>query len=239
MKKLKYFLLILIIPCLVSARSYNDSMINYVRNYIKINSTYSRYIITDQSKLYGSGSNNFSTGGLLSYDEFYASTLPNNNATLSWLFDGEEYWTYTNGSGGKKVVSDLNGDALKNGKVLPVGNSSPGIRVTEYVKPKASVLGEGTKSNPWIFSPSYDITIESNNKGKIESSECSSLSQTLIRCNLSSTDTKNIVLKPNEGVDYLYNTCEEILKYKKEGTTEKLILSKPVSDKVCNVYFGS
>ena len=71
---------------------------NYLSENIDIKDTYSRFlkVVENRNKFYtyGSPTESYKLGGLLSYEEFKITTRNKSN-TYSYLYESDEYWTNT------------------------------------------------------------------------------------------------------------------------------------------------
>ena len=153
----------------VSALSYEEAVSKAEMYLIKeydLKNTYSRYLITVPNtrnigyyENYDRTNNSFAYGGLLSEGEFNVTTRNKGNR-YSYLYESDDYWTLTTGedSEHKKVIS-LTTNELK---IDVPENNKPGLRVTEYVRNDATVVGTGEYSDPWILIPQYEVKLKVN-----------------------------------------------------------------------------
>ena len=145
MKRMKRVILslLLMIPIVLYAASrqtYSDAAgtANNLMNTGYYQNTSNQYILT-------------TVGGdkLIDKDDYEKSKY--NGRT--YLSDGVEYWTKTDCSGGKYVVT-ASGDL----ECKSTG-ANYNTRASYYVKPNVSVTGRGTYDSPWMFEPMYKVTI--------------------------------------------------------------------------------
>ena len=114
---------------------------NYLSENIDIKDTYSRFlkVVENRNKFYtyGSPTESYKLGGLLSYEEFKITTRNKSN-TYSYLYESDEYWTNTiYGTNERMVVSKSDKPVNPNGTPTP----KHGTRVTEYVRNETRVSG--------------------------------------------------------------------------------------------------
>lgn len=214
---------------------------NYLNDNLNIRDTYSKYIhiVEDRDLFYTKTKpeEDYKYGGLLSYEEFEITKNKKSENSYSYLYEVNEYWTYTSDSENKKkIVSNLPGS-------LDI-NQKSNLRVTEYTKPTVSVVGEGTYSDPWVFEPQFTVTLKTNNinKGKlidpITNEEVS-----LVTYEMSSNQIRDLKIKPEEGNHYLGNKCGVIINDLNARITtgenaNKLIIHKVTRDMECVINFG-
>ena len=150
-KKLLLLLIILLIPIFISAKTDTyESSVSKANQYI-FNSVFesrSKYLYYD-NPLYGvdnSGnvmtSLGYTTGGMLNAYEYEVS-LKNG---FSYLVIPNKFWTMS--------ISDNNLPYYLDGKGIARSQNNSELyetRVTQIVKPKTVVTGEGTLNNPWEF----------------------------------------------------------------------------------------
>ena len=235
MKKVLIIILLslLMLPNLVKAERY-DSAVKTANTYM-LNSTYKntydRYLTTGLG-LYNDPNDNFELGGLLSNDEFKI-TLNNKQSEFSYLYDGFDYWTYTKKDNAVYVVSN------KKDKLLEKENIVPKTRVTEYIKSNVVVEGMGTRKNPWVFVPIYQITLKANEYGKMYLKKGETCSGGTPLENLSITyEGKNkkidVCLLASDGYKYVSNTCSGFVSVKDDILT----INKVTKDLNCTLDFG-
>ena len=159
--KIKFIIILLVsIPCFVSAKNFNDTR-NVVNSYMenRFESDYSKYIINDSS-LYGlnssynvfdSSSDGFKTGGLLNSVEFLMSKRESNNES-SWLYELNGYWTMTKNGNNRNIINFKGVNSLSE-------SSDSNVRVTEYVRNGTRITGKGTYTNPWVISKNNLVKI--------------------------------------------------------------------------------
>ena len=218
---------------------------NYLSENIDIKDTYSRFlkVVENRNKFYtyGSPTESYKLGGLLSYEEFKITTRNKSN-TYSYLYESDEYWTNTiYGTNERMVVSKSDKPVNPNGTPTP----KHGTRVTEYVRNETRVSGAGSFMDPWIFEPQYKVTLKTNDitKGKLKKSKTSSSEEYIeVMLNANSTDI-NIYVDPQSGYQYLGNTCGIILndiniRNRTPDKSDVLILQPVTRDIECKVNFG-
>ena len=217
---------------------------NYLNENIDIKDTYSRFlkVVENRNKFYtyGSPTESYRLGGLLSYEEFKITTRKKSN-TYSYLFESDEYWTNTMYGTNERMVVSRSDKPVK-----PTNSPTPlyGTRVTEYVKNETRVSGTGTFSDPWIFEPQFNVTLKSNNpsRGKIKGESDSDYKEEItITVSANNSTPKKVFLQPASGYEYLGNSCGIIINdiSLRNGDTPNQINVQGVSrDIECTINFG-
>ena len=215
---------------------------DYLNINLNIRDTYSKYIhvVEDRDSFYTQNKpeKSYKYGGLLSYEEFEITKNKRSANNYSYLYEVSEYWTYTSdGEDKKKIIANLPGSLDKN-------NLKSNLRVTEYTKPNVSVVGEGTYSDPWMFEPQFTVTLKTNNenKGKLID-PITGEEVTLVKLEMSSSQIKDLKIKPEAGNQYLGNKCGVIINDLNARITtgenaNKLIIHKVSRDIECVINFG-
>ncbi|MGM9877320.1 MAG: InlB B-repeat-containing protein [Bacilli bacterium] len=200
----KFFLLImLLIPFMVIADENYQTSVKYVNSYIDGFSEYQNYILFPKSGYYYNETlknDIFTRGGFLSRKEYLITNYNNK----SYLSPGVQYWTLTPGlsDNSKRYVIDYTDKEIST-------NYTSGVRVTEFILPKTRVEGEGTRSNPWVFSSIYKLILSSSDykKGAMPNQiggNCNNTSQSLTT-SIYEDESIKVQLCPAIGYEY-YNT---------------------------------
>ena len=214
---------------------------NFLKNSFDFKNTFNRYLYTNQSDMslfYNKFDEaNFEYGGLLSYDEFLITKNGRVNNEYSYLYGVDEYWTYTSNGDKKYIVSN---EIDKYGNKDDV-NDRYNIRVTEIVRPDSTIVGSGTYSDPWVFEPRHFLTFVSNSASKGKISDASNFGyDEKLELIVSSDSNKEIFIKPEDGFEYLGNTCGAILNDidLRNGISNKLKVLGVSRDLECVINFG-
>ena len=199
--------------------------------------SYEKYIYTptNNSSFYNNDSSAFIKGGMLNLEEFKI-TLKNGTKGLyySYLYEGNPFWTITQGSSSTKRKVIENGYTEYN-----TNQSYPHIdtKITEYVLPTASVVGQGTYNDPFIFAPQYKVMIKVNNseRGVIVNSSNEEVSS--IEFLATESDFRQIKIKTKGKYGYIGSTCGTILN-EIQASSGILVLSGVTRDTECTINFG-
>ena len=199
--------------------------------------SYEKYIYTptNNSSFYNNDSSSFIKGGMLNLEEFKI-TLKNGTKGLyySYLYEGNPFWTITQGSSStkRKVIENEYTEYNMN-------QSYPHIdtKITEYVFPTASVVGQGTYNDPFIFAPQYKVMIKVNNseRGVIVNSSNEEVSS--IEFLATESDFRQIKIKSKGKYGYIGSTCGTILN-EIQASSGLLVLSGVTRDTECTINFG-
>lgn len=214
-KKVLFLLVVLLFPCMIYAYDYETSY-NNALGYMKTPSYkkhYDRYVLIDKTSL---------------IDKYtYQIVLNNKNNNVSYLYDGNKYWTSSASGNSAYVIPNLDTPVLK-------VQTTPGVRPVITVKNDTKVFGKGTKNSPWVFYQINKITIKSNVANRLSST-----------CNLVYTDESVILSSFSEqtqicintsGAKYISNTCEKYIT--RESTGSVLTIKNTVRDLNCEVIFA-
>ena len=164
-KKLLFFLL-LFIPVYAYATAYSFNNGVQIGNAYINGSKYSsrnKYLILNNNQKYVmdnagvmSYDSDFINGGFLNYREFCLSTGDNSCNKSSYLIGSNAYWTLSGSSTNRYYVNVTNGISQKS-------DSNPSsVRVTEFVKPVSTVMGNGSFTDPWYFYGNFYISLVTN-----------------------------------------------------------------------------
>ncbi len=248
-KNIFYFCLVilLVLPICINADTFEESA-NKVSSYLDRNeykNSYNKY-------LYITESNRFS--GMISKKEFditrYDKDMNYRSMNYSYLWNGKSYWSET----------------VESGKNIPIRNDylplssgeetdNIGTRVTQIISNKTSVYGSGTYSDPWLFSPQYNVRIRVNDKtkGHITNEEYSSSvhDEEISFVYVVGSGIKYIYIKSLGANQYIGSTCGYIInginannKYTQEENGNVvakggyLIISNITRDTECMINFG-
>ncbi len=167
MKKIITLLLLAFIPCVIFADSTYEMSVSTANKYIFNYSDYARYIIVTGNLPYGyengKGKNvsEFTTGGLLTKEEY---DISNSEKNSSYLSPGIQYWLMKNGNNLYKVDTNVRN---------ATNSDTSGVRVTEYVAHNVKVKGTGSTNSPYEFIDGYIIKIGSSDNlhGRISPAE--------------------------------------------------------------------
>lgn len=169
-KKFLFLLALLVVPTMLKAESqsnYENSR-KYLNSYITSFTMYDRYIEYGKDVPYEFDGQNkvksgFINGGLINKKEIELSKIKNN----SYLLTGATFFTMT-----EEDTKVYNVNVSKLDLVSKTENS--GTRVTEFVKPTTKVIGEGTRTNPWVFVRKYRVVFSGNGstEGRMEAISC-------------------------------------------------------------------
>ncbi len=169
-KKSLFILALLVVPIMLSAESQSNyaNSKKYLNSYITSFTMYDGYIEYGKDVPYEFDGKNkvksgFINGGLINKKEIELSKLQNN----SYLLTGATFFTMTEED---SKVYNVNVNKLD----LVSKTESSGTRVTEFVKPSTKVVGEGTRTNPWVFVRKYRVVFSGNGstEGSMESISC-------------------------------------------------------------------
>ena len=199
--------------------------------------SYEKYIYTptNNSSFYNNDSSAFIKGGMLNLEEFKI-TLKNGTKGLyySYLYEGNPFWTITQGSSSTKRKVIENGYTEYN-----TNQSYPHIdsKITEYVLPTASVVGQGTYNDPFIFAPQYKVMIKVNNseRGVIVNSSNEEVSS--IEFLATESDFRQIKIKTKGKYGYIGSTCGTVIN-EIQASSGLLVLSGVTRDTECTINFG-
>ena len=231
------FFLLLMLPMFVNAMTY-DNAVNIAGNYMSNGDykySYEKYIVTSTNSTiyYDEDSDKFIKGGMLSLNEFKI-TLQNGTKGIyySYLYEGNPFWTITS-SGTKKNVIINNFDAY----IKTDTQANIGAKITEYVKKDTKVTGQGTYSEPFLFSPQYKITLKVNNtdRGVLVKSDRTEVGS--IEFIATETDYKEIKIKSKGKYGYIGSTCGFVLN-DIQANENKLIFTGAKRDTECTINFG-
>ncbi len=140
MKKVLIFLLILFMPLLVDASSYNSATgiaSRYINNFLNP----SRYI-------------NVNKGDLISKEEVEKTIVRPNMTVSSYMYEGTKFWAKDKYIIGEAIEKKDGGDAK--------------TKVTEIVLHGTKVKGTGKYTDPWIFVDTYKVTVFTSANGMID-----------------------------------------------------------------------
>ena len=213
MKKMKKILFVLVLVPIVlyaaSRQTYSDAAgtANNLMNTGYYQNTSNQYILT-------------TIGGdkLIDKDDYEKSIL--NGRT--YLSDGVEYWTKTDCSGGKYVVT-ASGDL----ECKSTG-ANYNTRASYYVKSNVSVTGRGTYDSPWMFEPMYKVTIMET---PIDSGSLG-VSEKYVPKNGTVTFED---ITPAEGNRYIANDCGGTY----DSSAKTFTTGKIINDTTCKLTFGT
>ena len=167
MKKAIVILILLFIPSIIYAKTYNyNEGVKEGNNYIKSTKydTRGKYLIMSNQKFILnddgtlSASSSFYNGGFLNRLEYCLSTGNTSCNGSTYLLIPASYWTLSGNSTSRYYVNNVSGLNIQS------DTYSSGVRVTEFVKPQISVTGSGTYNNPWVFDNTYLVNLRTNNK---------------------------------------------------------------------------
>ena len=169
-KKVLLLLTLLVVPIMLKAESqsnYENSK-KYVNSYITSFTMYDRYIEYGKGVPYEFDGQNkvksgFINGALINKKEIELSKIKNN----SYLLTGATFFTMTEEN---NKIYNVNVNKLD----LIAKTENSGTRVTELVKPTTKVIGEGTRTNPWVFVRKYRVVFSGNGstEGRMEAISC-------------------------------------------------------------------
>ena len=213
MKKMKKILFVLVLVPIVlyaaSRQTYSDAAgtANNLMNTGYYQNTSNQYILT-------------TVGGdkLIDKDDYEKSKY--NGRT--YLSDGVEYWTKTDCSGGKYVVT-ASGDL----ECKSTG-ANYNTRASYYVKPNVSVTGRGTYDSPWMFEPMYKVTIMET---PIDSGSLG-VSEKYVPKNGTVTFED---ITPAEGNRYIANDCGGTY----DSSAKTFTTGRILNDTTCKLTFGT
>ena len=238
MKKILLFFL-LIFPMFVNAVTYSSATTT-AGNYMETGDFkygYEKYIYTptDNASFYNNDSALFKKGGMLNLEELKI-TLKNNTRSLyySYLYEGNPYWTITGGSSSdyRKIVNGGFNEFKKTETATKIGT-----KVTEYVIPTTSVVGQGTYSDPFIFAPQYKVLIKVNNGERGVIVDEDNREVTSIEFLATESDYREIKIKSKGKYGYIGSTCGMILN-DIQSSVGKVIVSGVSRDTECTINFG-
>ena len=222
----KLFLcLLLVIPVFIKAytiTNYNDS-ISYTNTYINKYTDKNKYLLFNapydfkNGKAIADTNDEYTTGGLLSYDEY--NTSKSKNSSYLSAGKGRDYWTITSLSGTQQYY-------VENGILGKNVNDVSGIRVTEFVKPEVRVDGKGTYNNPWVFRDQYSVQV------RVENSQHGSVSPSYAM--VDSGSKFRFVITDKRG--YEYNTSDCVLS--KYANPNKYETTPITQDTICTLSFN-
>ncbi len=246
MKKIvKYiFLMLLLLPVLVSASNYRDAV------------DLSNNLLHDKYTVYNYEDFLYSDKADLLSKEEYKISLKNDKIinTTSYLAFGERYWTSSKKSDNEFYA--ISGAQDKEEGVLGLSYSNIdnnlSTRATEMVLPETTVTGTGTMSDPWVFVTKYKLELEYE-QDKVEkvSVNGTEISNTDIKCNKGicvayagrykaecDSETKectaNVELKLKAPNIYVSNNCGGILQ--DNGIIK---IGKLIRNTKCNLKLGT
>ena len=240
-------LIILFLPFIVYARTYtynkgiqegnafiNESKFDSRNKYLIFNN--SRFIMDNNGFL--SYDNNFIYGGFLNYREFCISTGSNSCDKSSYLVIPSAYWTSSGPtSTNRYYINNINGIAQKS------DNNPSNVRVTEFVKPETTVIGNGSFSDPWYFYGNYYVSIttnsikyayfgpEDNKKNKMEKYAGTS-------CVLGSGFCVNFDITQTHGYENKNSDGCNLKLVNRNGRVHKYEISNITNDIECVAIFG-
>lgn len=241
--KIKFIIILLVsIPCFVSAKNFNDTR-NVVNSYMenRFESDYSKYIINDSS-LYGlnssynvfdSSSDGFKTGGLLNSVEFLMSKRESNNES-SWLYELNGYWTMTKNGNNRNIINSKGISSLSE-------SSDSNVRVTEYVRNGTRITGKGTYTNPWVISKNNLVKIvvskhkdydDLNNEIEIEPITTTSKNPQAVEF------SKNAIFNLNIKSGYVINQKETIETCGCKIVDDVLTFENVTTDITCRILYN-
>ena len=238
MKKI-LLVLFLIFPIFVNAVTYSSATTK-AGSYMETGDFkygYEKYIYTptNNSSFYNNDSSLFIKGGMLNLEEFRI-TLKNNTRSLyySYLYEGNPYWTITNGSSSdeRKIINSGFSSYKKTENSTKIGT-----KITEYVIPTTSVVGQGTYSDPFIFAPQYKVLIKVNNGERGVMVDEENREVTSIEFLATESDYREIKIKSKGKYGYIGSTCGTILN-DIQSSTGKIIISGVTRDTECTINFG-
>ena len=233
MNKIKklVFLMILMIPLCINAKSYTyDNAINKANTYIDSFDDYNDYIKIgsmpyDYYENSVKRSIHFKKGGFLSEEEFKMTNVTNH----SYLATGLEYWTLTQSSNKRNYVVSYSLNELDI-------NKKANVRITEYVKNETKIEGAGTKNDPWYFQKVKNINLYllNENRGDLGEDDCIDTDKkiTLIQ---NGTEDVGFYICPKEGYRYYSSSCKEFIK-SDSTTDDKFVINGKFDDNViCSI----
>ena len=233
------FIIMMFLPFFVGARSYNESS-SFVSDYMETGDykfSYFKYIYTptNNSSFYSNDSNLFIKGGLLSLEEFKI-TLKNNTRSLyySYLYEGNPYWTLTKGSISSKRKTIDNGYAEYDVNDF---QSHIGMKITEYIIPGSSIIGQGTYNDPFLFAPQYRVLIKVNNSERGVMLDKDGNEITSLEFMATESFYKEIKIKSKGKYGYIGSTCGFVLN-DIQASAGKLVFSGATRDTECTINFG-
>ena len=238
MKKI-LLVLFLIFPIFVNAVTYSSATTK-AGSYMETGDFkygYEKYIYTptNNSSFYNNDSSSFIKGGMLNLEEFRI-TLKNNTRSLyySYLYEGNPYWTITNGSSSdeRKIINSGFSSYKKTENSIKIGT-----KITEYVIPTTSVVGQGTYSDPFIFAPQYKVLIKVNNGERGVMIDEENREVTSIEFLATESDYRELKIKSKGKYGYIGSTCGTILN-DIQSSTGKIIISGVTRDTECTINFG-
>ena len=170
LKKFKGLIILLLVltPNILYAKTYNyNKAIQEGNAYINSSKfkAKNKYLITNGDINYKMQDNGliaydggFKYCGFLNKREFCLSTGRDDCKGKSYLVIPTTYWTASGNPTNRYNIDMVKGLNTKS------DNNQLGSRVTQYVKPEATVSGLGTYANPWIFFGSYYVSLSTNSK---------------------------------------------------------------------------
>ncbi|MDD6272092.1 MAG: InlB B-repeat-containing protein [bacterium] len=229
-----FLLIMLLIPFMVIADENYQTSIKYANSYIDAFSEYQNYILFPKSGYYYNETlktDIFTRGGFLSRKEYLITNYKNK----SYLSPGVQYWTLTPGlsDNSKRYVIDFTDKEI-------LTNYTSGVRVTEFILPKTRVEGEGTRSNPWVFSSVYKVVLSTSNykKGLISSQvggNCNNKGQSLVT-SIYEDESIDVQLCPVSGYEYYSTDCGSNVS-KVEGKQHMISVSNVKKNTSCKINF--
>ena len=238
MKKLLFFI-ILLIPFYINADTY-DAAKDVAGEYMDTGDykfSYEKYIYTPTniSAFYNNDSSSFVKGGMLNLEEFKI-TLKNNTKELyySYLYEGNPFWTITAGSSSskRKVIEHGYNEYNTNQSYNHIGK-----KITEYVLPTSSVVGQGSYNDPFIFAPQYKVLIKVNNSERGVMINSSNNEVSSMEFLATESDFRQIKIKSKGKYGYIGSTCGTILN-EIQASSGILVLSGVTRDIECTINFG-
>ena len=238
MRKLLFFI-ILLIPFYVNADTY-DAAKDAAGEYMDTGDykfSYEKYIYTptNTNEFYNNDYFSFVKGGMLNLEEFKI-TLKNNTRELyySYLYEGNPFWSITRGESTtkRKIIEHGYNEYNINQSYNHIGK-----KITEYVLPTASITGQGTYEQPFIFAPQYKVLIKVNNSERGVMIDSSNNEVSSIEFLATESDFRQIKIKSKGKFGYIGSTCGTILNEIQAGSGI-LVLSGVTRDTECTINFG-
>ena len=142
---------------------------------------------------------------MLNLEEFKI-TLKNNTKELyySYLYEGNPFWTITAGSSSSKRKVIEHGYTEYN---INQSYNHIGKKITEYVLPTSSVVGQGSYNDPFIFAPHYKVLIKVNNSERGVMINSSNNEVSSMEFLATESDFRQIKIKSKGKYGYIGSTC--------------------------------